>query len=344
MRLARALAVAVLAGLIVAASAWWPTIEWRPGFDRWLTFDWWPADEEPAWQGYVEAEFVDVGAEETARLVAVAVERGDRVGEGDALFRLDDADAVAAREEAAARFKAAEAELADLLTGHRPEEVAELEAQRDAAAATLEAARADYERQSRLAGREVVSRTAAEEALERYRVAEARVAEAEHRLNAARLPGRPDRIEAARMNAKAARAALARAEARLARLAAVAPLAARVEDVLFRAGEQVAVGRPVVRLLAPGNFKVRFFLPEPELGRLNIGDRVEVSCDGCSGPVPATVSFIAEETEFTPPVIYSLSARQKLVFMVEARPRQADWLKVGQPVDVRLGVIEAARR
>lgn len=344
MRLARAVAVLALGGLAVAASAWWPSLDWRPGLDWRAALEWWPAAEEPAWQGYVEAEFVDLGAEETARLVAVAVERGDRVREGDSLFRLDDADAAAAREQAQARLAAAEAELADLQTGRRPEEIAELEAQRDAAQATRDAARADYERQSQLVSRQVISQSAAEEALERYRVAEARLAEAQHRLEVARLPARPDRIEAARMNTEAARAALAGAEARLARLAGTAPVEARVEEVLFRARELVPAGRPVVRLLPPGNLKVRLFLPQAELGRIDVGDWLEVRCDGCPRPVPATVSFIAEEAEFTPPVIFSVNARQKLVFMVEARPRVADGLKVGQPVDVRLGATREARR
>lgn len=345
MRARRAVAILTFATLAVAASAWWPNLDWPRELDWRSALDWWPgAEEEPAWQGYVEAEFVDVGAEETARLVFVSVARGDEVGEGDALFRLDDADATAAREEAAARLAAAEAERADLMTGRRPEEIAELGAQRDAAAASLEAARADYERQSRLAGREVISQAAADEALERYRVAEARLAEADHRLNVARLPARPDRIEAARMSSDAARAALKRAEERVERLAGTSPVAARVEDVLFRAGELVLAGRPVVRLLPPGNLKVRFFLPEPELGRVNVGDLVSVRCDGCPRPLAARISFIAREAEFTPPVIYSLSARQKLVFMVEARPAAPDGLKVGQPVDVRLGEVREARR
>ena len=344
MRIARALVVFILAGLALAASSWWPTFEWPADVDWRAATRWWPSPEEPAWQGYVEAEFLDVGAEETARLTTVLVQRGDQVAGGETLFRLDAADAEAARDEAAARLEAAEAELADLQTGDRPEEIAALEAQRDAAAATLDAAREAYERQSRLASRQVVSEAATEEALERFQVAEARLAETEHRLNVARLPARPERIEAARKNVEAGRAALERAEARLARLAPASPVAARVKDVLFRPGEQVAAGRPVVRLLPPGNLKLRFFVPEPELGRVNVGARVTVSCDGCPRALPAAVTFIAEEAEFTPPVIYSVSARQKLVFMAEARPQAADGLKVGQPVDVRLDTAREARR
>ena len=63
---------------------------------------------------------------------------------------------------------------------------------------------------------------------------------------------------------------------------------------------------------------------------------VEVTCDGCAAPVRAKVSFIARSAEYTPPVIYSLEERNKLVFMIEARPDAADGLRVGQPVSVAL--------
>jgi HlyD family secretion protein len=338
MRLVRAMAVLALAVVLVAASSWWPTLDWR------LSLDGWQVSEDVAWNGYVEAEFVDVAAEETARLVAVSVERGDRVGDGDPLFRLDSTDAMAACGEARARLEMAEAELQDLLTGKRPQEIEAVEAQRDAAAATLEAARQDYERKAELVKRKIVSEAQLDEASERFRVAEARLDEAEHQLAVARLPARPGRIEAARKNVDAARAAVGRVEARLARLSPAAPVAAHVEELFFRPGELVPAGRPVVRLLPRDRLKVRFFVPEPELGRIAVGDAVALACDGCGAPVAGTIVFIAEEAEFTPPVIFSVSARQKLVYLVEVRPQAPDRFKVGQPVDVRLSATRGARR
>ncbi len=96
--------------------------------------------------------------------------------------------------------------------------------------------------------------------------------------------------------------------------------------------------QPVVRLLPPGNIKLRFFVPQDELGRLRLGQALEAACDGCGAPIPARISYIATQAEYTPPVIYSREVRGKLVFMVEARPQadQATRLHPGQPVDVRL--------
>ena len=90
-------------------------------------------------------------------------------------------------------------------------------------------------------------------------------------------------------------------------------------------------------LLPPGNIKVRFFVPETELPRISLGEPVSIHCDGCKAEVPAQVTFISRSSEFTPPVIYSLDERSKLVFLIEARTETPAELRVGQPVDVRLG-------
>jgi HlyD family secretion protein len=91
-----------------------------------------------------------------------------------------------------------------------------------------------------------------------------------------------------------------------------------------------------VALLPPGNLKFRFFAPQAVLPEIKFGETVGVSCDGCEKGLTAKVSFIARSAEFTPPVIYSLEERAKLVFLIEARPEQPDKFRVGQPVTVTL--------
>lgn len=131
-----------------------------------------------------------------------------------------------------------------------------------------------------------------------------------------------------------ARARLSAAETRLARREVASPVAGTVQEVYYRVGEMVPAGRPVLALLPPGNLKVRFFVGEPELARIKIGDVVTVRCDGCASPISAHVSFIASSAEYTPPVIYSQQERQKLVYLVEAQPDQPQALRVGQPITV----------
>ena len=77
-------------------------------------------------------------------------------------------------------------------------------------------------------------------------------------------------------------------------------------------------------------------MPETVLPKIAYGDQIKVSCDGCATGLTARVSFIADQSEFTPPVIYSLEERSKLVYLIEALPEKPGALRVGQPVDVTL--------
>jgi HlyD family secretion protein len=115
-----------------------------------------------------------------------------------------------------------------------------------------------------------------------------------------------------------------------------APQAGLVYDTLFRQGEWVAAGKPVVVLLPPQNIKVRAFVPETRVGSIHYGDPVQVTVDGVAQPFIGKVSYISPRAEYTPPVIYSRESRQKLVFMVESvfDPQLSTNLHPGQPVDV----------
>jgi HlyD family secretion protein len=126
------------------------------------------------------------------------------------------------------------------------------------------------------------------------------------------------------------------AKTRLARRKVASPAAGTIQQVYFRPGEMVPAGRPVVALLPPGNIKIRFFVPQAMLPTIALGDTVAVHCDGCAADIAAKVSFISRSVEYTPPVIYSLDERAKLVFLIEARPPHPGNLRVGQPVTVTL--------
>ncbi|HKA75856.1 MAG TPA: efflux RND transporter periplasmic adaptor subunit [Pseudolabrys sp.] len=142
-----------------------------------------------------------------------------------------------------------------------------------------------------------------------------------------------DDAEAALRQAKAN---LDWSQTRLGRRNAYSPSEGTIEQIYYRPGETVPAGRPVVALLPPGNLKFRFFAPQAVLPKIQYGQSVGVSCDGCEKGLMAKVSFIARSAEFTPPVIYSLEERAKLVFLVEARPDHPEKFRVGQPITVTL--------
>jgi HlyD family secretion protein len=143
-------------------------------------------------------------------------------------------------------------------------------------------------------------------------------------------------FDAAQAGLREAEARVNTSRTRLARRSVAAPVTGSVQQVYFRPGEMVTASKPIVALLPPGNIKVRFFVPEGVLPRIAYGETVTVRCDGCSGDLTAKVSFISKTAEFTPPVIYSLEERSKLVFLIEALPVEPANLRVGQPVDVLL--------
>jgi HlyD family secretion protein len=143
-------------------------------------------------------------------------------------------------------------------------------------------------------------------------------------------------LDAAVSALRVAEAQVVTSQTRLARRTGYAPVSGTVQQIYFREGETVPAQRPVISIMPPGNMKVRFYVPEADLPKLAIGDEVRVTCDNCSADLMAKIYFIATSAEYTPPVIYSLDERNKLVYLVQARPSRPDSLRVGQPVSVFL--------
>jgi HlyD family secretion protein len=143
-------------------------------------------------------------------------------------------------------------------------------------------------------------------------------------------------LDAAVSALRVAEAQVVTSQTRLARRTGYAPVSGTVQQVYFRVGETVPAQRPVISILPPGNMKVRFYVPETDLPKLAIGDEVRVTCDNCSADLTAKIYFLSTSAEYTPPVIYSLDERSKLVYLVQARPSRPDALRVGQPVSVFL--------
>jgi HlyD family secretion protein len=141
-------------------------------------------------------------------------------------------------------------------------------------------------------------------------------------------------LEDAEAALRTAQARVNSSQTQLDRRKIASPVTGSAQEVYYRVGEMVPQGRPVVSLLPPGNMKIRFFVPQAVLPKLTIGDAVHVTCDGCDGDLVAHISFIASSAEYTPPVIYSLEERAKLVFLIEARPDLPDKFRVGQPITV----------
>jgi HlyD family secretion protein len=143
-------------------------------------------------------------------------------------------------------------------------------------------------------------------------------------------------LDAAVSALRVAEARVVTSQTRVARRIGFAPIDGTVQQIYFREGETVPPQRPVLSIMPPGNMKLRFYVPETDLPKLSIGDEVRVTCDNCSTDLTARIYFISTMAEYTPPVIYSLDERNKLVYLIQARPSRPDALRVGQPISVYL--------
>ena len=296
-------------------------------------------------QGWVEADLVFVGPDEAGRIEALHVREGDTVAAGAPLFAVDSDLQSADLHTASAQVSEARARLARLEAPHqRDEEIAVLQAQEARAAAAVALSNAELERQQALHRREIAAQAQLDIAQANARRDKAALEEVRRQITVARMASHDDDIAAAKQSLAAAVARRDAAQTRLGRRKLAAPADGAVQQVYYRPGEMVPASRPVVSILPPNNIKLRFFVAQALLPKIALGDPVAVACDGCRAGITGKISFIARQAEFTPPVIYSLEERNKLVFMVEARPDTPDGLRVGQPVQVSLGAKSQAQR
>lgn len=294
------------------------------------------APDPPFATGYVEGEFTLVAPVATAQVREVRVARGDHAPAGSVLVEMERRDAEIALAEAAAALAQARSHLADLREGKRPEEIRVIEAALASAVAQADEAQRQRERMTNLASRGVVTDAQRDDAVTAAEVAEAKVAEIEANLAVARLPARPETIAEAEAAVKGARAALDRAQWNLDQRTLTLDAPVTVFDVIRTPGEIAGPSAPVLSVLGEGAMKLRLYIPETAFSSIRIGTELDVRCDGCAKGIAARVTYISDEAEFTPPMIYSLENRQKLVYLVEARPLGDGVLKPGQIVEVTL--------
>lgn len=322
--------------------------------------------------GRVSERLVDEGdrvrqGQVLARLESRDLEQGISMVKAEidaAQAQLDELEAGSRPEEvaqAAAAADKAAASLADLLAGARPGEIASAEAAVAAAQAEADRTSADFVRVDGLFARGVLARKDLDAARAAKDMAAARLADARERLGVIREGARKDQVDAARNASKeameryrlvkrgpreevirSARARLNQAKERLALnqtslsyATIVSPLDGFVLSKSVEAGEFVSPGTPVVTVGDLTHPWIRAYVGESDLGRIRLGQKVEVRCDGWPGRVfVGKVTFIAQDAEFTPKTVQTKEERTRLVYRVKIAMENPDYaLKPGMPVD-----------
>ena len=285
--------------------------------------------------GYVEGETSLIAPPIAGRLLERPVDRGGNVKKGDRLFVIDPVVARAEVARAEAALAEATARYENMLTGKRQEEQDVVRGQRREVEASLALAEIELKRQAQLLERAYTTRQAYDQADAQVRQLRSRAASLAAQEKVGDLAARPDEIDAAKALVVQNQANVDQAKKKLDDLMPVAPEDALVENTFFNVGEWVPAGSPVISLLPDFRVKLRFFVPEEDVARARPGNEVSFTCDSCPSGLKATIIYVSPRAEYTPPVIYSQSARTKLVFLVEARPTKLRVpLQPGLPVAV----------
>lgn len=300
--------------------------------------------------GYVEATEVRVAPEVGGRILAVDVAEGDHVAAGQVLARIDTADTELALRQVMAQRQQAQAQLALLLAGSRPEDVQQAAAQRQSALADakaarveLDAANADVKRFEDLLRANAGSVKQRDDAVTRRDVADARVRAADERARAAeemlaKVKGgaRSQEIDAARAHVSATDAQIATLQKNLSDAVLKAPVGGIVTTKLLDAGEMVAPHVPIVAVTDIDHAWANVYVDEPLVPKLKIGQAATIVTDA-GQRLAGTITFVSPNAEFTPRNVQTAEERSKLVYRIKVTvDNRSGALKPGMPVEAEL--------
>ena len=284
--------------------------------------------------GTIELDEVDVASQVGGRVERLLVDEGDTVRAGDTLAVLEQGEVLAALEQRAADAARAVAQLRDLTSGARSQELEAAEAALQAAIAQWQLASSEATRAETLYQRNVASEAELERARAERDAAGARRLAAQQQVALLRAGSRSDLIRAGMAAEVSARAQLEAARSRAHELVLLAPISGTVLLRNLNRGELAAPAVPVVTLGDPQRLWMRVYVPAPRIGEVHRGDSVTVRVTGFRQAFHGRVIEIATQAEFTPRAALTEEERANLVFGVKvALDSEGGTLKPGLPAD-----------
>lgn len=319
---------------------------------------WFHRDTGLQGSGTVEARNIRVGSKVGGRIDKVLVREGDAVEPGQVLVTFDDKELQATLSEmraaaekaergfrpeeiAEARAAAAQAraEYEQRTNGYRQDDIDAAKADFDRATADETRTHLDFQRYDALAQKDLVSKQQRDTAEANWKMALAQKQNAQHKLDELKKGYRPEEIAAAearyhqtqatlekfergnrREDVAAAKAALALEEARYRERQVVAPSAANVEVLDVRPGDLIAPNTPIATLLERDQIYVRIYIPETQIGHVQLGEKAEIRVDSFPSQVfHGVVEQINQQAEFLPRNVQTREERVHQVFGVKVR-------------------------
>jgi HlyD family secretion protein len=288
--------------------------------------------------GTVEAREIDLSFQVNGRIATLNTDEGQWLEQGATAAQLDTRDFQLAVQQAAATADAAKANLDALVAGPRAQEIRVAEADLQKAQSQLNYAQAEVKRFSSLIPKKLASEEQLEQAQLQYEVAVAGVEQAKQHLNLLREGARKEDIQRAQAEFNARNEASELAKQQLNYTQLPSPVSGLVTVRLSEAGEVVGAGQPVVRVAELSKPWVRAYLSGPDLGRVRVGQKAQVTIDGFPDKVfEGTLTFISPVAEFTPKTVETRELRVDLVYRVKVEVKNPQgMLKIGMPADISL--------
>jgi HlyD family secretion protein len=287
-------------------------------------------------QGYVEGKYTYVSSATSGKLIELLAEKGNYITKEQLLFKLDPEPENSQLQIAKQNLTHNEQMLEDSQKGGRETIIKAIEAQHAQVFAEVTLAHKNLERYQELYKTRTIDKASLDDATATYQSSSERLKEIEANLAEAKMGARENIVAAQKALVASDTAAVNQAQWALTQKTVYATNDALIFDTLHEKGEFVPAGEPVVVLLPRDTLKVIFFIPQKTLSQISMGEKIKFTCDQCHATYDATISFIAPDPEYTPPVIFSKETRDKLVYRIEAKisPQALYKINIGQPVDV----------
>ena len=286
--------------------------------------------------GNIDIRKADLAFNEQERIAQVLVEEGDRVTAGQVLARLQTNRLEAQIREIEAKIAAQQQVVKRLEAGTRPQEIEQARAEVAAARARVKNAMKSYERIRETSKAGATSRQALDNIQAQLDVEQAQLKVKEKALNLAIEGPRKEDIAAAKNNLKTLEASLSLLQIRLTDMALTSPAAGVIQNRILEPGEMASPSRPVVTLALTDPKWVRAYVPEPYLGRINLGMKARILSDSFPDQTfEGWIGFISPVAEFTPKTVETEDLRTKLVYEVRVFVHDSkDMLRLGMPTTV----------
>lgn len=295
-----------------------------------------PKDDRLKASGTVEVTQVQLAPLAGGRIEELNINEADHVSKGQLIARLslDGADEEVRMAELT--FEAAKAQLAEVRSGFRREDIARARAEVDARRARAEQASRDEKRFAELAADGVVAIRDAELSAEAAKASRSAVRAAEEQLKLLQNGARPEQIAAAEANAARAEAAYKKAKTLVGYKEFYSPAEGTVLTKNYEAGDVVNAGAPIATLGNMDDCWVKLYIPSSQLGKVKLGSKCSVRIDAFPDrEFEATVSEINQQAEYNPRMSLTQKERDNMVFWIKVKIKNPDGvIKPGMPADV----------